>query len=116
MRTVIALAMALTASVANAQQPKPAAVMGVGIISCTKFAQTIRENPDAMEVYLSWGQGFMSAVNLGARVNGKFHNLNAWSTDDQKAFLRKYCTDNLTGDVFHAVVAMYGMLPVVDEK
>ena len=55
MRTIIALAMLLAASVANAQQQRPQySFMGIGVGSCLIFSQNVRQN-QSLKVHILIG-------------------------------------------------------------
>jgi hypothetical protein len=68
MRTIIALAMILTAGVANGQQdrPPPGTVPvlnpgGFGNKTCAQYSEDTRQGNSGM--YLVWAQGYMSGHN-----------------------------------------------------
>jgi hypothetical protein len=111
MRTVIALAMILTASAANAQKYKGWGI-GYGAATCRQFAQDYRLSVDEEKIYFSWAQGFMTATNLG-NTNGTYRDLSAWSVDDQSAFIRSYCNSHPLSNYGEAVFALLFSLPVI---
>jgi hypothetical protein len=95
MRTFIALAMILTAGVANAQQDnRPTYIMGLGAYNCNDTARFFAVNPSNEGLFFTWAQGFMSGLNIATasavHIN-KVRHLAAWNIDDQKSFLRIYC-------------------------
>jgi hypothetical protein len=76
-RTIMALAMVLTASVANAQSNKPASredilkgMSGVGYDKCSLYVEHSQGWPNPNErqvfevIYLTWAEGYMSGLNL----------------------------------------------------
>ena len=115
MRTLIALTMVLTASVANAQQISVSRGLGVG--SCSQFVKEYEASTDVENHYFSWGQGLMTGLNLSlAQANRKGNstiarNLSFWSTDEQKHFVRSYCDEHPLQLYMDAIVDLYQNFP-----
>jgi len=87
--------------------------MGVGMSSCAEFARDYKRNPDTyMAMYLSWAQGFMSAINFLKRVTNKPpHNLNGLTLTDQQMRLQFYCDQNPLKPFFYAAQDLWDALP-----
>jgi hypothetical protein len=115
MRTIIALAMILTASAANAQEAF--ASMGVGSQSCGQFAQHYQQDVDSELYYFSWAQGFMTAANISLmRDQHRYRDLAGRSTIDQRASIRSYCNDHPLSNFADAVIALFITLPVKESR
>jgi hypothetical protein len=109
MRTIIALAMILTATVANAQQQM--VLRGFGASSCSEFAQAYREDPTTVEgLYFTWAQGYMSGANVAGRV---LRDLAGRSLENQEAHIRSYCDNHPLSSYAEAVLSLYGTLPTI---
>ena len=67
-----------------------ASVKGYGAASCAVFGQAYKKNPDeAEETYFAWALGFMSGINLIAKVQHlQRRDLMAMSSENQKRFIR----------------------------
>ena len=97
-------------SAVNAQ---PVTIAGIGVLRCHAFNQQIVEEPGAEARYFHWAQGFMSGVLLRA-PSGQDDTLDlappGWPLDQQRQFLREYCSKNPLRYYFHAVAALYNRL------
>lgn len=116
MRTIIALAMGLTASVANAQQSDPVKTMGIGTSRCERFLQLYDATSTAADdVYFTWATGFMSGLNTAITTQKtSSHDLSAKSEDEQKSLLRSYCTNHPLGTYMQAVLNVYFDLTIIN--
>ena len=115
MRTIMALAMILTASAANAQDAH-ISVTELGLRTCAQFAQDYRETKDdprhVVELaYFSWAHGFMSAMN-NQMANEQTRNLTEWSPSAQTAHLAAFCDKNHSQPYVTAVFDLYRSLPI----
>ncbi len=120
MRTIIiALAMVMAASVANAQERTQHVVMGFGVsTTCGAFAAQYRTAPEEAESrYFTWAQAFMSGLNmrfdLDKNVTSSSRDLNAWSLEEEKEHIRIYCNDHLLESYILAVLDLYSSLPTI---
>ena len=60
---------------------------GVGVTSCAEFARLYQGSPEYTElVFLSWGQGYMSGLNISAMGHGFLARDLAGDTSQQKHF------------------------------
>jgi hypothetical protein len=88
------------------------AYAGAGALSCGKLAQEYREDPAQFEhLMMFWAQGFMSGLNIGPQ-NGTYRDLQAMTTEAQKASLRNYCDEHPMAEFIKAVFDLYGKLPL----
>jgi hypothetical protein len=114
MRAIIALAMILTAGVANAQPPKAAmglSAMGFGTSTCAMFNNSYR---GLEETYFVWAQGFMSGMNFALSIDptgGRYADLSAKSISEQKTYIRLYCHNHPSDAYLQAVLNLYSELP-----
>jgi len=94
-----------------------ASVRGYGVVSCAIFGQAYKTNPDeAEETYFAWALGFMSGINLIAKVQHlQRRDLMAMSSEDQKHFIRKWCSEHQFNHYYEAVAALVFSLPVMTE-
>jgi hypothetical protein len=106
MRSIIAHCMILTPGVANAQS----FASGAGAATCAQFAQDYKQDVELERNYFNWAQGFMSGINW--KEDTFYHNLDAQTIEDQKAFLRRYCDAHPLEQYILAVQAFYDTLPV----
>jgi len=112
MRTIIALAMILTASVAPAQE-RPATVAGAGVFTCAQFAQYYKQDSDNEGVYFTWAQGFMSGLNFAIFIRGGLYkDLAALSNEQQQTDIRNYCDQHPLVQYREAVLNLYDSLPM----
>ena len=60
---------------------------GVGVTSCAEFARLYQGSPEYTElVFFSWGQGYMSGLNISAMGHGFLARDLAGDTSQQKHF------------------------------
>jgi hypothetical protein len=106
---LLAAALWLTAPSAQARD---AAFAGPGASTCAEYADLARTSPTlADEIYISWAQGFLSAVN--AEILSRFVlNLDSdhYPVSAQTAFLREYCDKHPLAVFVSAVHALWGEL------
>ncbi len=106
-QTIIALAMVLTASVANAQEEFD--TEGVGVKTCGEFALQYRSSPTDTELfYFNWAQGYMSGLNA-MRTSRKV--LNSISFREKLTRVRSYCSNHPFAQYFEAVTDLYNSMP-----
>ena len=61
---LIPLTLVILASSAELVNAEPTAAKGVGVATCTEFAEKYKADPNLAEtIYFSWAQGFMSGWN-----------------------------------------------------
>src|SRR5271155_4780470 len=95
MKALAILAIGVLAADSASAADETAAVMGYGVATCAQFAQDYQINTAVENSYFNWAQGFMSALNLAAGMGkGSTRDLNALRTDDQKAYVRTYCSSH----------------------
>lgn len=94
-------------------------LIGVGIASCTDFANDYKKNPALTDlVYYSWFTGFMTGMNsaLGSSERPELvRNVAAKSGDTMKRDLRQYCNDHPLSDYAHAALSVMSDLPILNE-
>jgi hypothetical protein len=113
MRTIIATAMILTVSVANAVDGQD--TRGAGAMTCGQFAEAYRKGTDAELVFFSWAEGMMTGINLSISASThRYFDLGARSTDDQMAFIRSYCNSHPLAPYARAVSELLSTLPLKD--
>ncbi len=85
---------------------------GVGVTSCAEFARLYQGSPEYTElVFLSWGQGYMSGLNISAMGHGFLARDLAGDTSQQKQEIRRYCADNPLKNYKDAVFDFYAKRP-----
>jgi hypothetical protein len=85
---------------------------GVGVTSCAEFARMYRNSPEYTElVFFSWGQGYMSGLNISAMGQGFLARDLAGDTNQQKQEIRLYCADNPLRNYRDAVFDFYTKRP-----
>jgi hypothetical protein len=88
-----------------------------GVSSCAEFAQLYKGSPEYTElVFFSWGQGYMSGLNISAMGQGFLARDLAGDTSQQKQEIRRYCADNPLKNYSDAVFDFYAKrLPYVED-
>ena len=87
-------------------------MQGVGATSCAEFARMYRNSPEYTElVFFSWGQGYMSGLNISAMGQGFLARDLAGDMAQQQQEIRRYCADNPLKNYKDAVFDLYGKLP-----
>jgi len=90
----LVLALLTSAALALPAHAEPYISMGPGTVSCAKFLQDYKQNPELLgNMAFSWAQGYMSGANalmVGALHTG-WYELNGRPDKDQEAFLLNYC-------------------------
>ena len=87
------------------------AVRGQGAVSCAKFAEWSRSNPDDVEsIFSAWAVGYLSGVNDGSL--DYFADLKAKESEELKLYLRQYCDAHPLATYRDAMIELYGTLPV----
>jgi hypothetical protein len=67
-------------------------VSGIGSHTCAQFAEGVRQNPAAEDIYFTWAEAFMSGVNFVAESKGEpLFNLGSAPADQQKHFITQFC-------------------------
>lgn len=124
---IIALAMALSAGVASAQDDVPplirAGLSGVGATTCSQVIANYRKKQPKQEkavfgaVYLAWAQGFISGINRGNdALNKPVKNVEAWPPDVQTEHLMTFCDKNSSKLFVTAVFDLFYALPEFTEQ
>ena len=114
MRYVLALLLIASCQAAWAddkKRPLGGLLVGAGTLSCAKFGQAYKLNPETFEaIYFAWAQGYLSRDNLQRTVDdGNFVDLLSptYPTNDQKAYIRRFCDQNPLKSYFDAVIALH---------
>src|SRR5438309_1041020 len=86
---------------------------GLGMRSCGEFAHAYASNPAVAEdIYFTWAQGFMSALNLDAVANRRpYRVINGNDMATHKIEIRSYCDAHPLVAYSSAVFALYSRLP-----
>ena len=85
---------------------------GVGGLSCAKFAEMYRANPDSTNnVFGSWTQGYITGVNR-ARGDVVYFDMGAKTFEEMLQFLHKYCDDHPLQNFFDAAQELLESLPI----
>lgn len=98
---------------------EPHHTKGIGVNTCAKFASDFRSDPSYYEsyyepVYFTWGQGYMSALNLRRPSDRHpMRDLSAVSTDEQMRAVRYHCDKHPLQIYRDAVLALYSTLPAI---
>jgi hypothetical protein len=87
---LVILVLALWPAEASAQ------IAGIGGRTCSQFAKDYLESREIAEpLYFTYAQGYLSALAMLFSALKKTEvNLGALSSDQQKAHIRKYCSDH----------------------
>ncbi len=104
---------AVTPTVAMAQPPAGEGY-GVGMRSCANFAKDYAANTGAAEdVYFTWAQGFMSALNLTTSADhGVYRYIDGAAMDAYKTQIRSFCDEHPLAPYVAAVMEVMKSLPV----
>jgi len=99
-------------SVAMAQTPVGEG-FGVGMRTCADFARDYVANTTAAEdVYFTWAQGFMSALNLTASANqGVYRLIDGTAMPTYKTQIRSFCDEHPLAPYVAAVIDLMKSLP-----
>lgn len=85
---------------------------GVGVTSCAEFGRLYLTAPENTElVFFSWGQGYMSGLNISAMGQGYMARDLAGDVGQKKQEIRQYCADNPLKNYMDAVFNLYAKLP-----
>jgi hypothetical protein len=111
-RTVLA-ALLIQSTIAIAD---PVGVAGVGAHSCAEIAKFSSQNPDQTSaMMLSWGQGYMSGLNVAGGASGReVRDLAGMNTKDAEWVIRNYCYQHPMSDLATAVMELYKALPTAE--
>jgi hypothetical protein len=97
-----------------------AGTYGVGKSSCAEFAKAYTEDPDRTdEIFFSWGQGFMSGLDLGTIANNGSYRLQdgaAIQIEPLKNQIRWYCDSHPLVPYYMAVLKVYFSFPLTKPK
>ena len=94
----------LVVSVANAANGE-----GAGLRSCQRYFDDLKKDPNTVDLYFSWGQGFMSGLNI-ARLNDATGGFESMPRQKQKEYLHNFCETNPTKNYFDGVMDLYSVL------
>lgn len=99
---------------AHAEEPQGQGY-GPGMKSCTQFANDYKANPGIAEnLYLAWGEGFMSGLNLSATAaNMPSRRLASINVESAKIQIRSYCDSHPLSQYVGAILAIYSALPML---
>jgi hypothetical protein len=101
--------LALLAPLPAAAQNYPVA-MGAGLSPCSQYLRLHRQDPSMVDAYFVWAQGYLSGLNDryvgGEGTPANLQPLNL-STDEQKAFLDRYCRSHAEAPYMQGVVALF---------
>lgn len=88
-------------------------IMGIGAITCSKFADVDR--PAAFgDMAFDWAQGFMTATNIERHHNHQPQkNLNGFPQEEQRGRLEIYCAKH--GLLITAIEELYDSMPDVPD-
>jgi hypothetical protein len=87
-------------------------IQGVGVMSCAEFGRLYQLSPENTElVFFSWGQGYMSGLNISATGRGFTARDLAGDIGQQKQEIRRYCANNPLKNYMDAVFDFYAQLP-----
>jgi hypothetical protein len=122
-RAIIALAMVLAASPANAQNNSlvSSGFAGAGVKTCAEFLRDYDPEAEirsiAVLLYLSWAQGLMSGLNVGYdAANKPMKDLREWSFLGQVTHLETFCNNNPSKPYAEAVYDLFNSLPTLAER
>ena len=80
-----------------------AASGGVGLTRCSEFNESRRKTAETEAMFFSWTEGFLTGWNIGLPDTSQEHaELSTIPRDDQMAFLRRWCEENPTSDIWKA--------------
>jgi hypothetical protein len=119
---VFAPLLALAALPAYAKSPSSklitntAFIVGPGSETCKAFTDLDKEAPEfSKAMFLSYAQGFMTALNMSRSLNGlPAHTLKGLSPDDQMRHLVYYCGNHPTENFISAINSLYDDLPEIE--
>jgi len=112
MRSLLAVCFVVALGGGSADAQKHFDTRGVGLTSCTEFANLIRSHPAVTEgMALSWAQGYISGFN-SSRQDAVF-DIGAKTIDEVWRFLRQYCNEHPLANYMDGVVELMKTLPVV---
>lgn len=102
-----AIAIALSAN--HLAAAEAIAVVGPGTITCGEYAKSYRQDPGGTDaIIISWVQGFLSGLKVGALVKGEeAKNLGSKSVSQQEQFVHTYCDNHPLSDVWQAAFDLY---------
>jgi len=91
----------------------PVGVAGAGARSCAEIAKFSSQYPDQTSaMMLSWGQGYMSGLNVAGGASGReMRDLAGMNTKDAEWVIRNYCDQHPMSDLATAVMELYKTLP-----
>ena len=97
---------------ANAQ------AVGLGARTCAQFAKEYLEAHDVAEpLYFTYTQGYMTALTMLFEVLKKpTVNLIAWPSEQQKAHIRKFCSEHPDAAFVFAAQNLFEALQKVSRK
>ena len=86
---------------------------GPGMQSCGEFSRLYSTNPTVAEdLFFTWAQGFMSALNLSfVSTRGAYRLIDPDGVASYKLRLRTYCDANPPSQYVQAVMDLYNSLP-----
>jgi hypothetical protein len=115
MRFIAVIAFLMTVVSGATAQREQSGSMGIGVGSCSEFAQHYRENPQFWEgIYFSWAQGFMTGLNvLQVALKRPQRDLNALPVYQQMARLRAFCDERPLAVFGEAAHSLFLALPEI---
>lgn len=91
-------------------------VQGPGATSCAEFAKMYQASPKIEEIFFTWAQGYMSAINMSVLAADRSpRELGGEPADQERAF-RDYCANNPLKNYMDGVLEVYGKLPFYQRK
>jgi hypothetical protein len=87
--------------------------LGPGMQSCGEFSRLYASNPmGAEDLFYTWAQGFMSALNLSfVSTTGSYRLIDPNGTATYKLRLRSYCDAHPPSQYVQAIMDLYNSLP-----
>jgi len=105
---LVLMCIALTFLPAEANAENDAAVVGVGTLTCSQYANEYRSDPKRAEtIFMSWAQGYMSGQNMARGSAEKTVNLFIKPAQEQTRFLNSYCDQHPLVTFFQAAHGLY---------
>jgi hypothetical protein len=113
MRSFALIILIMTLHVPTAKSAE-AAARGLGTLTCAKFAQVYRDDPDRADLLFgSWAQGFMSGRNVTLmRDKNVYRDLASETADEENLGIRQYCDAHPLVTFLQAVEIHFLTLPI----
>ncbi len=110
MRKAIAAAIVLVCLASAAKAEEPFFITGPGAATCGRFHEEYAKDWEIEAFFFSWGQGWMSAMNLALSVKAGRPSatyLGAISMEEQMLYVRVYCEENPLKSYENAFIDLY---------